>query len=151
MHLAHIPRNVRTNVTTALLLIALAVVTAPTWLQWAEPSPLTYKIPYQVTNAPVQAGNLLTFVVSRCNSSGEAVSVYVTRALITTDRTTSYAMGTGANVILPGCMTIQSQNVEVPSYIPTGEYVLENIVNYSGRWREFRTRTYTVPFRVIAP
>ena len=147
----YVTTAVRANIVNTLLCIALLTVTAPTWLQWVEPSPLSYRVPYRVINAPVPAGELLTFVAARCNSSSQAIPISITRALVPTDGTTAYAMGVGYTVVLPGCASVQSQATSVPEYVPPGEYVLENVISYQGRWREFHTRTYTEPFRVVAP
>lgn len=133
----------------ALLLFLLAA--APIWLPRISPAPLVYRnLPFPVLNSPVEAGDSILMLVSRCTSEVDAEVYTTTRELVNLDTGLRTVLPPGNSRPRPGCEEFAARTAALPDDIEPGNYIYRGVVLVRGRWRTEDVAWSTQPFVIVA-
>ena len=136
-----------------LLLLAVLLLTAPSWLAWLEPAPFWYDVPdagYLIENAPVAPGQQPQNTFRRCNYTRSPLPVTAENRLENVDTNVTYARPEIAGVLPVGCASGTSRGIALPADLPLGHYRILAVVHARGMWRVHTQALHSQPFEVRA-
>lgn len=119
------------------------------WAYFLQRPTLSYPQPQLLVKREPKAGEPVTLIVERCNSSGDRQVYLISRRLVRLDKKQrDKILETSPVDVPPGCSTAESNANVIPVGTVPGQYMVAGISIVPGIGRTFLVEWHSAPFQV---